>query len=105
MEWHSDTYVIVRIPAMKTENKLERNLLIFEPSFLELPYLGLLVPWFTPIRRKSNKSLTASNELFKDPITSAELLYAIQQLDFKKSPGPDGIHGQFIVSRTWIMCN
>ncbi|GIY16392.1 putative RNA-directed DNA polymerase from transposon BS [Caerostris extrusa] len=32
----------------------------------------------------------ASNELFNDPITSSELLYAIQQLDFKKSPGPDG---------------
>ncbi|GIY86357.1 putative RNA-directed DNA polymerase from transposon BS [Caerostris darwini] len=31
----------------------------------------------------------ASNELFNDPITSSELLYAIQQLDFKKSPGPD----------------
>ncbi|GIX68892.1 acid sphingomyelinase-like phosphodiesterase 3b [Caerostris extrusa] len=27
-----------------------------------------------------------------------KLLYAIQQLDFKKSPGPDGIHGQFIVN-------
>ncbi|GIY29292.1 RNA-directed DNA polymerase from mobile element jockey, partial [Caerostris darwini] len=27
----------------------------------------------------------ASNELFNDPITSPELLYAIQQLDFKKS--------------------
>ncbi|GIY61399.1 putative RNA-directed DNA polymerase from transposon BS [Caerostris darwini] len=31
----------------------------------------------------------ASNELFNIPITSSELLYAIQQLDFKKSPGPD----------------
>ncbi|GIY30683.1 probable RNA-directed DNA polymerase from transposon BS [Caerostris darwini] len=40
----------------------------------------------------------ASNELFNDPITSSELLYDIQQLDFKKSPGPDGIHGQFIVN-------
>ncbi|GIX71162.1 RNase H domain-containing protein [Caerostris extrusa] len=40
----------------------------------------------------------ASNELFNDPITSSELLYAIQQLDFKKSLGPDGIHGQFIVN-------
>ncbi|GIX74885.1 uncharacterized protein CDAR_178951 [Caerostris darwini] len=40
----------------------------------------------------------ASNELFKDLITSSELLYAVQQLDFKKSPGPDGIHGQFIVN-------
>ncbi|GIY90902.1 probable RNA-directed DNA polymerase from transposon BS [Caerostris darwini] len=40
----------------------------------------------------------ASNELFNDPITSSELLYAIQQLDFKKSPGPGGIHGQFIVN-------
>ncbi|GIY32358.1 putative RNA-directed DNA polymerase from transposon BS [Caerostris darwini] len=40
----------------------------------------------------------ASNELFNDPITSSELLYAIQQLDFKKSPRPDGIHGQFIVN-------
>ncbi|GIY03015.1 probable RNA-directed DNA polymerase from transposon BS [Caerostris extrusa] len=40
----------------------------------------------------------ASNELFNDPITSSELLYAIQRLDFKKSPGPDGIHGQFIVN-------
>ncbi|GIY85202.1 reverse transcriptase domain-containing protein [Caerostris extrusa] len=39
-----------------------------------------------------------SNELFNDSITSSELLYAIQQLDFKKSPGPDGIHGQFIVN-------
>ncbi|GIY01462.1 potassium channel subfamily K member 16 [Caerostris darwini] len=33
----------------------------------------------------------ASNELFNIPITSSELLYAIQQLDFKKSPGPDGV--------------
>ncbi|GIY52376.1 hypothetical protein CDAR_269041, partial [Caerostris darwini] len=40
----------------------------------------------------------ASNELFNNPITSSELLYAIQQLDFKKSPGPDVIHGQFIVN-------
>ncbi|GIY81289.1 hypothetical protein CDAR_222821 [Caerostris darwini] len=40
----------------------------------------------------------ASNELFNIPITSSELLYAIQQLDFMKSPGPDGIHGQFIVN-------
>ncbi|GIY87474.1 putative RNA-directed DNA polymerase from transposon BS [Caerostris darwini] len=31
----------------------------------------------------------ASNELFNIPITSSELLYAIQQLDFKKSLGPD----------------
>ncbi|GIY14803.1 RNA-directed DNA polymerase from mobile element jockey [Caerostris darwini] len=31
----------------------------------------------------------ASNELFNNPITSSELLYAIQQLDFKKSLGPD----------------
>ncbi|GIY85184.1 RNA-directed DNA polymerase from mobile element jockey [Caerostris extrusa] len=40
----------------------------------------------------------ASNELFNDPITSSELLYAIQQLNFKKSAGPDGIHGEFIVN-------
>ncbi|GIX84066.1 probable RNA-directed DNA polymerase from transposon BS [Caerostris extrusa] len=39
-----------------------------------------------------------NNELFNEPITSSELLYAIQQLDFKKSPGLDGIHGQFIVN-------
>ncbi|GIY55176.1 putative RNA-directed DNA polymerase from transposon BS [Caerostris darwini] len=35
----------------------------------------------------------ASHELFNDPITFSELLYAIQQLDFKKLPGPDGIDG------------
>ncbi|GIY32229.1 putative RNA-directed DNA polymerase from transposon BS [Caerostris darwini] len=45
----------------------------------------------------------ASNELFNIPITSSELLYAIQQLDFKKSPGPDGIHGQFITEREFFV--
>ncbi|GIY48559.1 putative RNA-directed DNA polymerase from transposon BS [Caerostris extrusa] len=50
--------------------------------------------------QKTNQILqgSASNELFNDPITSSKLLYAIQQLDFKKSPGPDGIHGQFILN-------
>ncbi|GIY47780.1 putative RNA-directed DNA polymerase from transposon BS [Caerostris darwini] len=40
----------------------------------------------------------ASNELFNEPITSSELTLCHLKLDFKKSPGSDGIHGQFIVN-------
>ncbi|GIX75866.1 putative RNA-directed DNA polymerase from transposon BS [Caerostris extrusa] len=44
--------------------------------------------------KQSNWQDLSSNE----PITSSKLPYAIQQLDFKKSPGSDGIYGQFIVN-------
>ncbi|GFQ99551.1 hypothetical protein TNCT_660401 [Trichonephila clavata] len=41
---------------------------------------------------------SANNQLFNDPITSSELLCAIRQLNPKKSPGPDDIHGQFLAN-------
>ncbi|GBO14335.1 RNA-directed DNA polymerase from mobile element jockey [Araneus ventricosus] len=40
--------------------------------------------------------VSTSNQVFSDYFTTSELMYAIQQMDNNKSPGPDGIHGKFL---------
>ncbi|GBN08933.1 hypothetical protein AVEN_132134-1 [Araneus ventricosus] len=45
---------------------------------------------------KTCRQVSTSNHLFSDHNTTSELIYAIQQIDNKKSPGPDGIHRQFL---------
>ncbi|GFS40878.1 RNA-directed DNA polymerase from mobile element jockey [Nephila pilipes] len=42
--------------------------------------------------------MPASNQLFNDIITNSELLFAIRQINVKKSQGPNGIHGQYLIT-------
>ncbi|GBO09150.1 hypothetical protein AVEN_235114-1, partial [Araneus ventricosus] len=45
---------------------------------------------------KTCRQVSTSNQVFSDYFTTSELMYAIQQMDNNKSPGPDGIHGKFL---------
>ncbi|GBO28456.1 RNA-directed DNA polymerase from mobile element jockey [Araneus ventricosus] len=48
---------------------------------------------------KTCRQVSTSNLVFSDYFTTSELMYAIQQMDNNKSPGPYGIHG--VLPKQW----